>query len=91
MSETKHTPGPWEVEDNDGYGGTFIYATGVTTAEVVGDSAEAIANALLIAAAPELLEALKALADDHEFGATGAVRQDHLKAARTAIAKAEGR
>ena len=42
----------------------------------------------LHAAAPDLLEALKALADDHEHGATGTLRQDHLRAARAAIAKA---
>lgn len=36
----------------------------------------------------ELLAALEALADDHEFGATGTVRQDHLRAAREAIANA---
>jgi hypothetical protein len=29
--------------------------------------------------------ALKDLADDHEFGATGTVRQDHLQAARAAL------
>lgn len=36
-----------------------------------------------------LLAACKDLADDHEFGATGTMRQDHLKAARDAIALAE--
>jgi hypothetical protein len=32
-----------------------------------------------------LTGALKDLADDHEFGATGTVRQDHLQAARAAL------
>ena len=48
-------------------------------------------TAHLIAAAPELLEALRMLADDHEHGATGTIRQEHLRAARAAIARAEGR
>lgn len=36
----------------------------------------------------ELLEALRLLADDHEFGETGSVRQEHLAKARDAIARA---
>jgi len=46
-------------------------------------------------AAEKVVEAAKLLADDHEFGETGTMRQDHLKIAREALAaydtlKAEG-
>lgn len=64
---SKHTPGPWVADDNEGFSMWKIYSRmspsgsgvqGPCVAEVIGDSAEADANALLIAAAPELLEAL---------------------------------
>ena len=63
MSETQHTPGPWERKDRyplDGYkrevfgGGRHIAS--VHTAFGVWDANEANAN--LIAAAPDLLAAL---------------------------------
>ncbi len=92
-----HTPGEWWNDK-----GTIRKANSeIAIAEVLhpddeqDDShpswEEYHANAALIAAAPERLEALKALADDHEFGEVGSVRRDHLAAARAAIAKAEGR
>ena len=64
MSE--HTSGPWFADDNNGYSIWRITAAKYraesasrTIAEVVGDSAETEANARLIAAAPDLLEAAK--------------------------------
>ena len=83
--ETKHTPGPWiignptEIHDVDG---TRIVMCCQTSDDVTDDASEA--NARLIAAAPELLEALK-----------GVVRvadraTDEFDAARAAIAKATG-
>lgn len=69
MSE-KHTPGPWVVGDGgrmvlrdvpgicDGHDG---YAVAVTSAHSLLPVEEARANARLIAAAPDLLAALKAL------------------------------
>jgi hypothetical protein len=61
----KHTPGPWATlppadsdsgnwEIEDGFGRTCV---------VFGEDTDASANAALIAAAPELLDALKALAE----------------------------
>lgn len=53
----KHTPGPWSVSKTNGMivvhkpGGTVI-------ADVAGDSKMAMSNANLIAAAPEMYEAL---------------------------------
>ena len=99
MSEAKHTPGPWEasgnlvrspmhqpeglprgvqiVECRDGY---FLPHT-----------EEAKANARLIAAAPELLEALERLADAYErLKPPGYPLSDREKQARAAIAKATG-
>jgi hypothetical protein len=89
----RHTPGPWRREMEEIYA-TIDYndyliadATGDTDLEIE----EAEANANLIAAAPELLAALKALMPkgwDHDD------TMDHIpgvKLARLAIAKAEGK
>lgn len=63
---TKHTPGPWEVLQKIVIGGeipyTPVYAT-TLIAKVYStkfkDYEQSFANARLIAAAPDLLEALK--------------------------------
>lgn len=55
-----HTPGPWDVQDPLGGGpNEWIFADGLYIAEVDGEREEADANARLIAAAPDLLAALK--------------------------------
>lgn len=90
----KHTPGPWYVSSSNFNHIIVSEADGTTVGWTTNypppENARGEANAHLIAAAPDLLEALEALADDHEFGATGTIRQDHLRAARLAIAKARG-
>ena len=61
----KHTPGPWEHRTGD----TSVYANGIFIADCVPAAAwadevpkkEARGNARLIAAAPELVEALTGL------------------------------
>jgi len=63
MTDIKHTPGPWLIQD---WNGTYEIHDeyGVTIAEVVcykHDNLQTEPNAHLIAAAPELLEALIAL------------------------------
>lgn len=85
----QHTPGPW-------------YATGVHVQSKVleqdnyvckaeGDTPEqAESNARLIAAAPELLEALKAILS-LVGNANTTTTELTLRQARAAIAKAEGR
>jgi len=101
--ETKqaHTPGPWEVAGHGNYvrsrSGGFAVAQ---SEELPGqDGEERNANARLIAAAPEMLEALKELVK--EFDAYEAAmckrfsagHEDHgrqRELARLAIAKAEG-
>jgi len=57
-----HTPGPWMSDDSEIYAGSVMIAE---TSPLTGDfglggfSANELANARLIAAAPELLEALE--------------------------------
>lgn len=88
MGETKHTPGPryW----NDSYCGLYGQSETVLHYEPyeglwIEDWTErGRADANLIAAAPELLEALKAvISENHVDGA--------FDMARAAIAKAEGK
>jgi hypothetical protein len=59
--EGGHTPGPWIHETEDAWGTVWADKP---VARVIGDSAEAEANARLIASAPDLLEALKGIIDD---------------------------
>jgi hypothetical protein len=97
MSETKHTPGPWEAERLPQDAGSNVrpwvgrlseYKFAALTCGETQD--EAVANARLIAAAPDMYEALKAVAslkgwDEREpVSATG-------RQVLAAIAKAEGR
>jgi hypothetical protein len=110
MSESKHTPGPWRAQLREGYveqwevdGQWEVVATGETELWIA-DAASHIgcdeANARLIAAAPELLEALEHLA---AIAGTGLLHRQSLDkqgmvelfeearaAARAAIAKAKG-
>lgn len=74
MADPKHTPGPWVV-NQDRRGAAKLYVREAKLSEVKGATAgravaqvtavvgweEQAANALLIAAAPELLEALRRL------------------------------
>ena len=87
---SKHTPGPWHINDHahdeevvyieaDRYGVASIF----TDTDKV-DSTE-LANARLIAAAPELLEALKNIENDD-----GHIPSTIWNMCKAAIAKAEG-
>ena len=99
----QHTPGPWSVSPNDCFA---IYA-GDTCNQVAKATAwhdhreEAMANAILMAAAPELLAAcvaaLPLLEEYRQRVFTGRIRGDLLsgdyeptQALRAAIAKARG-
>jgi len=88
---SKHTPGPWSVQyetdiaaREDGVGPVDVAHVYMRTAP-----GRTEANARLLAAAPELLEALKSMCEgfkplkDADFPA--------LAKARAAIAKAEGK
>jgi hypothetical protein len=85
--ENKFTPGPWYVEEtnpeeydiNTGDGGENIAFVSI-------EPQARAANALLIAAAPELLEALQGLLPMWESG----IEEPWVKKARAAIKKAIG-
>ena len=99
MTQTKHTPAPWNIAV--GYSAQYHYITvpdvGVV-AEVHKQSRNAEANARLIAAAPELLEALRDTCNtlyalrDHaiEQGLQASVEQMAIDKIIAAIAKAKG-
>ena len=89
----KHTPGPWLIQQGDEWTGGIVTLHGYnedgtpiywTVASYNRQRDEAKANARLIAAAPELLEALRWTAR--------ALHAEHPAAikARAVIAKAEG-
>jgi len=96
---SKHTPGPWSLWTGRPYGehGTITDdRLGRHLAVMSGGAPETAANARLIAAAPELLEALKQIA--YRTGAISLPESVALETMRglwytatTAIAKAEGR
>lgn len=90
MSGFKGTPGPWRAVDKRPYSDGFSIFSGNQYVAFVGDSdgvTDYLSNANLIAAAPELLEALQDVVDYH-FGKT-ATAPAYLKA-KAAIAKALG-
>ena len=105
MSQAKHTPGPWEFEPStpeDGVRCVFIFGAKCKDGyrpeigAVYGpQDAKAFADARLIAAAPDLLDALGTLLNrlegiggEHVTGMEG-VDADLMKA-NAAIAKATG-
>ena len=83
MSAAKHTPGPWT---QDKYGNVKTPSGGMLVTDGVAlggySTEETRANARLIAAAPELLEALKDIVDN-------GIGTEAVKRARSVIAKAE--
>lgn len=88
---TKHTPGPWAAR-KDSSGKVTVYSTqvpGLGTICKLGCWPIDEEDARLIAAAPELLEALKSIVDTH-FSLADLTPQ-HWKIAQAAIAKAQGR
>ncbi len=97
-----HTPGPWTVSPLNGrdvgpvraftFEGTDVQQ--LQSVALVRARAESDANARLIAAAPELLAALKTVKPWFELwlpDAIGPAEQNLLRLVDAAIAKAEGR
>jgi hypothetical protein len=99
--ELKHTPGPWSIRQFDRYDKRIIIPEpGAMVDNDDVDWDEAAANAHLIAAAPDLLGALKGLVEINErhnesvsrvIGAPLGWKDSYLDVSRTAIDKAEGR
>jgi len=92
----KFTPGPWRITHNENktrFGIIALTATQVAIITPQGILSEDETNARLIAAAPELLEALKRIAYE-PLGKTDASHAEVLSAveeiAKQAIAKTEG-
>ena len=91
--ETKHTPGPWifdaTLKCDGSFGGSYIVSNNAKRtwplAEVYRED-----NARLIAAAPDLLEALKALVADLKPYMGQGRMDDKIRNAIAAIAKATG-
>jgi hypothetical protein len=92
---SKHTPGPWIVaaheDDDEGFavvGGEYQMPVALPQS-TVGGEAEELANARLIAAAPDLFDALRRLlatsrgnASEHEAGCGCAVHEADKAIAR---------
>ena len=104
---SKHTPGPWLIGKRSSGGYSLINADGweslARVVTVMEDDnrpcAEGVANARLIAAAPDLLEALKELSrsfigtysdDQRSDDEINNHREHWERMARAAIAKATG-
>jgi hypothetical protein len=114
MAEMKHTPGKWEAKNVDDTGGPyFYYEPGGNRVEVPGwmvygpkslgngeCGANTEADARMMAAAPDLYEALCDLVDCNDRW-NAAVKElmpappdwngSYLDAARAALAKAQGK
>lgn len=93
---TKHTPGPWVLQPHETDFRREITAEGRRVA-LATKRDERDANARLIVAAPELLEALKACLDALEYvekhlpQQTGyGVRQERIAQAKAVIARVAG-
>lgn len=95
----QHTPGPWKaypIEMNHGLPYTPVAANTLLAkvySEAFGDYEQSEANARLVAAAPDLLEALRRVVNDW-VAPDGLPFEDGempaLDAARAAISKATG-
>jgi hypothetical protein len=90
---SKHTPGPWVVDPR---AKLRVFAANKATVASAGctdtERSSWEANARLIAAAPELLEALQLMLDAHldTSGTDGPLQMAAKDAADAAIAKATG-
>jgi hypothetical protein len=99
----KHTPGPWRAQPREGFEGEWEVVSTCETEWLIAAAAPHIdgdpdeANAHLIAAAPELLEALEAvlywaelIAGDTTDKEAAANEEASIALARAAIAKVKG-
>ena len=92
---TQYTPGSWQVDDSrERFRNTVIHRNGSLIAKIPNviypNSVDREANARLIAAAPELLEALQEALNDAETMQEPYRNEAICERMRAAIAKAEG-
>jgi hypothetical protein len=91
----KFTPGPWNQGDGSissqrlVYGGKYNVLIASTENNSVSLS-KGKANARLIAAAPDLLEALEEIMDGYLYGCDMETKRENIAKARAAIARAKG-
>lgn len=94
MSTAVHTPGPWHAYQCPDEGGEYAIRAqnGICVALSIGGTKSEASNARLIAAAPELLEALELVVEHwtKQFERGGHLAPEWRKKARSAIAKATG-
>ena len=97
MSEAKHTTGPWNVPFREFTKIKAANGAHIATCHKLTNLVNLEANSRLIAAAPDLLEALQGILGYFDSGNSVSVSQatikassDEIKAARAAIAKATG-
>jgi hypothetical protein len=94
--QSKHTLGPWEILPNRSSinGGRIVNRSGAVIGRLTSEADKPIsqkeADGRLIAAAPDMLAALK-LWERISTGPANAEADRALKATRAAVAKAEGR
>ena len=90
MSATKHTPGPWSADEYVSPPHTW-FIRGPNLEKIVSGPQPPLtaANACLIAAAPELLDALAVMLKAYDFGEQFTPNHP-IAIARAAIAKATG-
>ena len=98
-NETKHTPGPWRIEDGEEggyrihYSGLVSNGASVVVGQLISGYTPSLEDARLIAAAPELLAALENALEDmrkHYACLPDDPGTDEMRQARAAIAKAKG-
>lgn len=86
----KHTPGPWVRIGTDVGTADCAIASISVMSVVTMKRDEREANAILIAAAPELLQALKQMLDAFHHDPLGGSQDAAVEAALDAVAKAQG-
>lgn len=85
-----HTPEPWEAKESNLNYYNVLDSSNTIVAEVRKTFKHAAANARLIAAAPELLEALQDLVKAHKTRMGAGAMQLRVDLASRAISKATG-
>ena len=92
MTDSTHTPGPWGLSKTEWASHAVLADDDVEVCFVCAgehDAETELANARLIAAAPDMLAALRAMVTAEKYGTT-ATHDSAMMAVRDALAKAEG-